>query len=238
MKTPALELPRRFYKSAGVGAADGGFSILLDGRTPKSPRGGALVVPTEALAGRIAADWEAQGERIVVADMPATRLAYTALDSVPQAREAVAAEVAAYGGSDALCYRATHPMALIARQAELWDPWLDWAATHLQAPLKATSGVIHVSQDEAVLNRLRHRALAEDDFGLAGLAFATPLFGSAVLAWAVREARLTGPEAFELSRLEEIFQESQWGVDAEAAQRTARLARDAEMIGAWFAALR
>lgn len=238
MKTPALEPPRRFYKAAGVAPVENGHAVQLDGRTPKSPQGRPLVAPTEGLARLIAGEWEAQGERIIHADMPATRLAFTALDSVPGAREAVAQEVADYAGSDALCYRATHPSTLIARQAELWDPLLQWSASHLGAELRATSGVIHVGQDEDALVRLRGRALAEDDFALAGLAFATSLFGSAVLAFAVREAKLGGAEAFELSRLEEIFQESQWGVDAEAAERTARLARDADMVGAWFAALR
>ena len=73
---------------------------------------------------------------------------------------------------------------------------------------------------------------------LAGLAFATALFGSAVLALAAQQGRLAGPDAYELSRLDEAFQEGQWGIDAEAAARTTRLRGDAAMLEGWFAALR
>ena len=53
----------------------------------------------------------------------------------------------------------------------------------------------------------------------------------------MRRGRLTGREAFALSRLDEAFQEERWGVDEEAAARTAKLGLEADMIGGWFAAL-
>ena len=56
---------------------------------------------------------------------------------------------------------------------------------------------------------------------LTGLATAVPLLGSAVLGLAVQRGALPGTQAFELSRLDEAFQERQWGVDAEAELRTA-----------------
>ena len=80
--------------------------------------------------------------------------------------------------------------------------------------------------------------LALDDFSLTGLATATGLFGSAVLALAVQRGALSGAEAFELSRLDEAWQERQWGVDEEAAQRTAARRAEAELLDRWFAALR
>ena len=43
--------------------------------------------------------------------------------------------------------------------------------------------------------------------------------------------------ALELSRVDEIFQEAQWGVDAEAAERTARLRVEAAMLDRWFRGL-
>ena len=78
---------------------------------------------------------------------------------------------------------------------------------------------------------------AEDDFALAGLAAAAALFGSAILAFALRRGELTAEAAFELSRLDETFQEERWGVDAEAAARADAMAKEALMLGAWFAAL-
>ena len=58
------------------------------------------------------------------------------------------------------------------------------------------------------------------------------------MGFSVQRGRLTGAEAFALSRLDEAFQEERWGVDAEAAERTQRLAEEAAMLERWFAALR
>jgi chaperone required for assembly of F1-ATPase len=80
-------------------------------------------------------------------------------------------------------------------------------------------------------------AAEADDFGLSGLHFAAGLYGSAVLAFAVQRGALDAAEAFDLSRLDEAFQEERWGVDSEAAARVAALRTEAEMIGRWFEAL-
>jgi chaperone required for assembly of F1-ATPase len=80
-------------------------------------------------------------------------------------------------------------------------------------------------------------ALDLDDFGLTGLAFGAALFGSAVLAIAVQRGWLPGEAAFDLSRLDEAWQEEKWGVDAEAAERTLRLRGEAVLLDRWFRGL-
>jgi len=232
------ELPRRFYKVVSVAPTDEGFAVQLDGRTPKSPAGKPLVAPREPLAALIAEEWEAQGEHILMATMHATRLGWTALDRVAEAHQEVAEEVARYAGSDVLCYLAKEPAALIERQAKAWAPLRDWAAQALGVELHPVEGVIHQPQPAASLLRTEKHAEALDDFSLAGLAHATALFGSAVLGFALQRGQLDGQAAFELSRLDEAFQEERWGVDAEAAERSERLAEEALMLERWFAALR
>lgn len=231
------ELPRRFYKAVDVAPADGGFAVTLDRRTPKSPAGRPLVLPTQALAALVAAEWAGQGEHIAMAGMAATRLAWTAIDRVAEAHTEVAAEVARYAGSDLTCYLAEQPARLVERQARLWVPLRDWARDELEVELHPTEGVIHKPQPLASLLRAEKLAEALDDFTLTGLAHATALFGSAVLAFALQRGRLSGAEAFALSRLDEAFQEEEWGVDAEAAERTEILAAEATMLERWFAAL-
>lgn len=232
-----IELPRRFYKAVSVGPIDGGHAVLLDGRTPRSPGGHRLVLPSEALASLIAAEWEAQVEVIRLAAMPATRLAYTALEKVGPARDEVAAEVARYANSDVLCYWAEAPRELVNEEAERWGPMLAWADEALELKFHRAHGIVHQAQPPQTVAGVRALAAALDDFALAGLAHATPLFGSAILALAVQRGRLDGEGAFELSRLDEAFQERQWGVDEEAAERTARLRAEAAMLEAWFRAL-
>ena len=76
-----------------------------------------------------------------------------------------------------------------------------------------------------------------DDFTLAGLAFGVSLFGSAILTLALQRGWLTGEQAYALSLVDEAFQEEQWGVDEEAAERTARLYGEAAMLDRWFRSL-
>ena len=107
--------PRRFYKVVEVAASDQGFGVRLDGRGPKTPGARPLVVPTEALARLLAAEWDAQVGEIDLDAMPATRLAYTVIDHGAGAREGMADEVARYAGSDLLCYLAADPRELAER---------------------------------------------------------------------------------------------------------------------------
>ena len=228
---------KRFWKSAGVEAVDGGWRVVLDGRPPKTPAHAVFVLPTEAAARLVADEWDAQAEFIEPGTMPATRLAATAIDRVSQTREPVADEIAAYAGSDAICYVAEHPTGLVAEQARAWGPWRDWAEAELGVVLEVTEGIIHKAQDPAAIARVRALALEADDFALTALATAVPLLGSAVLGLAVMRGALSGDEAFDLSRIDEAYQERQWGVDAEAAERTAARRAEAVLVDHWFRAL-
>lgn len=231
------EKPRRFYAAVEVGAEAGGYAVLLDGRTLRGPRGERVVLPTQGLARMIAEEWAGQGEHLELAAMHATRLANTALEAVPQAREATAQSVADYAASDLLCYFATGPAGLVERQERLWGPILDRAEAELGLTFHRAAGIVHRPQPPQTLARVKALALALDDFGLAAAAFGAALFGSAVLALSLERGWLSGEEALALSRVDEAWQEEKWGVDAEAAERTTRLAAEAAMLDRWFRAL-
>lgn len=237
-KNDGVQRPKRFYKAVTTGPVDAGFAVLLDGRTPKTPAGARLVLPTEGLAALVAAEWDAQATEIDTTRMPAMRLAATAIDRVAAAREDVADEIARYAGSDLLCYRAERPDSLVEAQAAAWDPLLSWADEALGLKLSAVPGIIHKAQPEASLAKARAMALELDDFGLTGLAQASSLFGSTVLALAVLHGRLTGQEAHDIARVDEAWQESRWGVDFEAADRTAARLQEAVLLEQWLAASR
>jgi chaperone required for assembly of F1-ATPase len=236
-KSNAFERVRRFYNAVDTAAQDGGFAVRLDGRVPKSPGARRLTLPTAALAALVAAEWTAQGDAIVMQSMPATRLAHTALDAVPRRRAEIAAEIARHAGSDLICYFAESPRVLVERQDRAWTPLLRWADQALDLTFIRGSGVIHQPQPAQTLERVEALASEEGDFVLAGLAFAAAHLGSAILAFALRRGRINGDEAFRLSRVDETFQEEQWGVDAEAAARADAMAADTVMLERWFRAL-
>jgi chaperone required for assembly of F1-ATPase len=226
--------PRRFYAACEVVPTDEGFAIRLDGKPPKSPGGRPLVAPTLAIARLVEGEWAAQGERIEIAAMPATRLLHTALDAIPGRRAEIAAGIAAFAGADAICYFAAGPSSLIERQRAAWRPLLEWARIAHGLTFVEASGIRHIAQPSETLAAVEAIALACDDFALAALAFGAALFGSAILALALRDGRISGQEAFDLSRLDEAFQEERWGVDVEAAAARARREADAVMVGRWF----
>jgi chaperone required for assembly of F1-ATPase len=235
---PPVEPPRRFYKAVSTGQTAGGTGILLDGKAVKTPAGKALTLPNPALADILAQEWDAQATHIEMARMPATRLAFTAIDFVGDARDAVAAEIGRYAGADAVCYFADGPEILIERQTRRWGPVIDWAEMTLHVKFVRVTGIRHEEQPAVTLLRLARLAEESDDFGLAGLGHATALFGSAILAFALHRGELDGQAALDLSRLDEIFQEERWGVDEEAAERVEGMLTEAVMLERWFAALR
>ena len=229
---------KRFWKDASIQAEDaGGWLVVLDGRAPKTPAHNRFLLPTEASARMVADEWAAQGEFLDPGTMPATRITATAIDRVAVTREPVAEEIAAYVGSDLLCYLADHPSPLVAEQARAWTPWREWAERELGVVVQPTSGIVHVEQPPASIGTVRALALELDDFRLTALAVGVPLLGSAILGLAVQRGALSGEEAFEISRLDEAFQEAQWGVDAEAGERTAARRAEAVLIDRWFRAL-
>ncbi len=208
---------KRFWQAAVAEPCADGFTVRLDGRAVKTPAKAALVVPTLEMAQAIAAEWDAQTGEVRPDTMPVTRAANSAIDKIVPQRAEVVAIVAAYGGSDLLCYRATGPEPLIARQAAGWDPLLGWAADVLGAELRVTSGVIPVPQPEAAVAALHDRVAAQSEFRLAALHDLVAISGSLVLGLAVTEGRLSADEAWALSRIDEAWQIEQWGEDEDAA---------------------
>ena len=225
---------RRFWKTAAAEPAGEGWQITLDGKPVRTPGKQPLVVPSKALADAIAAEWDAQTDQIDPNTMPLTRAANSAVEKVAPQFEAVADMLADYGGTDLLSYRAAHPQPLAERQAESWDPLLDWAASALGARLAVTQGVIPVAQDEAALSALRQRLAAMTPWELTALHDLVTLPGSLILGLAVFDGRLSADEAHALSRLDEEHQAEAWGrddeADAAAADRLAALQASARLL--------
>ena len=221
---------RRFWDTAAVAPIEGGFAVLLDGKPMRIPGGKPLTITARALAEGIAAEWQqaggAKGGELSMDNVPLTRLAGTAQDRIAPDPAPVAAALAQYAESDLLCYRAEHPVALVVRQAHAWQPWLDWAAQTFGARLHVTTGIMHHPQDPAALEAVRRAMAGQSVLTLAALSIAVPLLGSAVLGLALAEGALDAATAHELASLDELFQVSAWGEDAEAALRRQRVAED------------
>ena len=214
-------LRKRFYKEARAAAAEGGFEVRLDGRALRTPAGSRLALPGEPLAAAIAAEWQAQGEKISPETMPLMSLACTAIDRVVARRGEIVAEILRFAETDLLCHRADAPAELVRRQAEAWQPLLDWAAQDLKAPLETTAGILAVEQPPESLAALRRAVEVLDDLTLAALSVAVGAAGSLVIGLALLRGRLDPEAAFEAAELDASYQIELWGEDPEATRRRA-----------------
>ena len=224
---------KRFWSEASVSEADGGYAVALDARSVRTPGEALLVLPTRALAEAVAAEWSAQGEVVDPRSMPVTRAANSALDKVGPQRSAVIAHLVEYGATDLLCYRADSAAALTARQTDRWDPVLDWAAQRFGARLRVGNGLMPMTQDSTALDRLAAQVAQYGPFPLTALHDLVTLSGSLILGLAVADDHLLPETAWALSRLDEDWQQEQWGTDAEAAD-AAETARQSFLGAARF----
>lgn len=232
------ELPKRFYKEVTIGERDGAFAILVDGRAVKTPGKQMLALPTRDAAELVRAEWQAQETFINPAKMPVTRLSNTIIDGVSLNGDAVFAEIVSYAGNDMLFYRAESPEELVARQAERWNPVLDWMAEHFGARFVLVEGVMFAEQPEESVAAFsgaleQHR----NAFALGAMHSMTTLTGSALLSLAMIRGRLTLEDGWSLSNLEEDWTIEHWGQDAEAEARRARRFEDMKAAYRLFTSL-
>lgn len=217
MKAP---LAARFYERVDVVATPDGFAVHLDGRPVRTPGRALVLLPAEAAASLVAEEFRSQSERIDPVTMPVTRLVNTAIDGVASDPQAVLEDVLRFASSDLLCYRAEGPERLAARQAEAWDPVLDWARSALGARFLLAEGVVHVEQPRESIGAIGlHLRQRDEPLRLAAIHVMTTITGSALLALAVEAGAIGAEDAWAAAHLDEDWQAEQWGQDAEAVAR-------------------
>lgn len=201
---------KRFWKHVTVDPERG---VRLDDRPVRTPGRVPLLLPTDILAEAVADEWRAVADDIDPHAMPLTGLANAAIDRVATDPAAFAAGLAAYGESDLLCYRADSPSDLVARQAALWDPPLDWARDRYDVHFEIVAGVMHRPQSEATVERLGAAIAARTAFELAPLSTIVTITGSLVLALALAERAMDAKAVWAAANLDEDWQAEQWGED-------------------------
>lgn len=211
---------RRFYAHAEALSVEGGYALHLDGKRAVTPGRRPLVVPERRLGDAIVAEWAGQGETIDPLSMPVTRLANSAIDGVAGRAEDVRREVLAYAGADLLYYRADGPEGLVECQQRFWNPLIAVTEARYGVRFVLSEGVTHVAQPASTLDALADAIGHFDEpFRLAGLSLATTLTGSALIALLLAEGEIEADAAWAAAHVDEDWNVSQWGEDAEAAAR-------------------
>lgn len=227
-----------FWNEVAIQQVADGFAVLLDDRPLRTPAKARLALPSRALAEMVAAEWREQEGNLRPEAMPATRSANSAIDKVRGKKGEVTALVAAYGETDLLCYRATAPKALRARQDAAWDPLLGWAGDRYGVRWQIIDGVMPVPQPPETLAVLGAQVASFSAFELTAFHDLVSMTGSLVIGLAAAEKARALDELWRASRIDEDWQAEQWGCDEEAEQTTALKRRAFEDAARFFAASR
>lgn len=207
---------KRFWESVSLHAVEGGYGILLDERRLKTPKKAPFVVPSKALAERIAAEWSAQTETINPNAMPLSRLANSAIDKVQHQGPEICANLAEYGDTDLLIYWVAEPLPLAQMQKAHWDDPLAWARRRLNHPIETTTALTGHKPSDGIFDNLYPVLAGLDAFELTAAHEFITILGSAFLGLALLEGAIDVTAAWEASRVESLYQQSLWGRDPEA----------------------
>ena len=212
---------KRFWTNVAVE----GCGIALDGKPVRTPGRLPLVLPNAVLAEAVAEEWRAVQGEINPRAMPLTGLANAAIERAPD--PAVLAE---YAETDLLCYRAETPPELVAREAEIWDPLLDWARVRYDVAFVVTSGIVHRPQPPETIARLSTAVAALGNWKRTALSPLVTIGGSLVIALMLAGDSITPDAAFDACHLDELWQAETWGEDWMATE--SRVSRRADFNAA------
>lgn len=217
---------KSFWKQVSTLAEADGWAIRLDERAIRTPARALLVVPTEALADAIAGEWRSVEDEIDPKAMPLTGLANAAIDRIAPDRQAFASGLAKYGDADLACYRSEWPPELVSRQQASWDELLAWGRRRYDVDFSTTTGLLHVPQSRATIDRLGQAVAELDTFHLAGLSSLVSTGGSLIAGLAVLDKAIGVEAAWEAVSIDERWQLEQWGSDEEAVAALKNRRRD------------
>ena len=227
---------KRFWKAVEAVLTADGWTITLDGKPVRTPARAPLITPTERLARAIAEEWSAVVDEIDPRAMPLTGLANAAIDRVAVGRQTFAVSLAHYAEADLACYRAEWPPELVDRQSQAWDRLLAWARRRYDVDFATTSGLIHVPQPPATVERLGQAVAELDSFRLAGLSPLVTASGSLIAALAVLEKAMSAEETWASVSIDDRWQLEKWGGDPDA-EAALEARRQDFFAGARFLAL-
>ncbi len=180
----------------------------------KTPTRNELALPTKKLADAVVAEWEAVEKTIDPAHMPMTGFANAAIDHIGADRDGFVTAIAAYGETDLLCYRAAADEPLGARQAAVWDPWLDWARARYDVSFVIVEGIMHQPQPRADACQAARSGGGARDVRTGGNGKARAFIGFAgVDAGTGRAGRGRRQRFGTRACLDELWQEELWGAD-------------------------
>ena len=206
----------RFYKHTSIDRDGDAWRVTLDARPLPTPNGQAMRLPTERLALAIAAEWDAQIDRIEPASMPLMALASTAIDQIPKERKQTEKNVLAYAATDTCRFvaDAAREPEVRRRQDKYHEPILAWLReTHGADLARGAPGALRAppTPPEA-LDALTTACAALSNYHLAALQAATFESKSIAIGLALLDCEIDAEGAEAAARVEETANIERWGL--------------------------
>lgn len=212
---------KKFYTDVTTAPATDkdGWSVLLDGRSVKTPARHQLIMPTEQMASAVADEWRSQNDTIEPDTMPMMRLATTVIDLLPDRRGDAVEEVLGFLDTDMICYRVEMPARLVAHQESRWDPVV--ARCHeLGAPaFSMTTGLAPIEQSTQCHQWMQEHVSKLDDWLVTALHSLTTVSGSVLLGVAATNVPGDVERWCTAATANEDYEMSEWGTEADAEKR-------------------
>ena len=182
----------------------------------------SLDVPTQALADAIAAEW-GEGLKADYEGKTLTSLAATAIDRIPNCRDAVIMQLIRICENDQLLSWVDQPAELVQMQEEQWRPLIEAVNQHLDLELRERTDLSIYPIPFDGEEKLKQWCEGMDDFKLSGFSYMVELCHSFILPYCLVSGQLTDPlQAWDLAELHENYQIQKWGADAEILERSAK----------------
>lgn len=204
--------PKRFYRKTGILYNDGKFEITLDQRKLKTPKGSPFIVNSEPLALAVAAEWDAQKEKIQQSSMHLTALCSTAIDNPNNLTKFdLVQHVMSYLDTDTVLFQSSEADELYELQIQEWEPILKWFCKRYDVKLEAARDISGPTISHETQNILTKHLLSFNFWAVHGFSFGVEALKSVILTLCCTERHISVEKAVLLSRLEEEFQSGHWG---------------------------
>ena len=195
------------------------FQIMLDERILQTPLKRELVLPNLNLTQEIVKEWDQDSKNINTETMIFYGLMSTSLDKIIDNRNLYINDILDYIDTDLICYRAENPKELVELQKNKWDPIILIIEKYIGTKIQVFQGILPKKQDTTAHSKLNNLINQFNIFEISALHRITNITGSIFLSLCVLKKDISKNEIFELSFLDELWQEKNWGFDEENSQK-------------------
>ena len=207
---------KRFYDTVSVNKlTNGRFSLLLDGKSVKTPLGEPLTFPSEAVASAVATEWELQSAFVIPNTMPINTIMMTYIDvDSRMSRNEKLEQINRYIQTDTVRFPDTDPESeLAALQTAKWGKVHSFLEKNGVSMNRSLNGIGIPASSTNEIEQINTGIMAKyNPLTLTMLETASKYLKSGTIGISLLEGIVSPREAFEAAYVDELWQRTNWGL--------------------------